>query len=332
MGWKGTVRSIAAASRRAERDAQRRRRELEAQRKRLDRMQELERAAYEVDVYENSIDLLLSVHKECSNPWNWEAIKSADPPAVPERTCSHEESAQAALDAFRPSLVDKILNRSDSKRDELAKTVAGAKRTDEAAYQESLEVYKRECTDWEAACQLASQVLTGNQEAYLDAIRQTGLFGDIPGMGSSIKFHVRDRFLVEAALHVQGEGVIPSEVKSLLKSGKLSVKQMPKSKFYALYQDHVCGCVLRIARELLALLPVKMVIVNAVSELLNTQTGYMEVRPVLSVAIPRETLRNLNLELIDPSDSMGNFVHRMAFSKTKGFQAVEAIEPSDIQL
>ncbi len=332
MGWKGTLRSIEAAGRRAERDAQRRRRELERQRKQLERMQELERAAYEVDVYENYIDLLLSVHKECSNPWNWEAIKSAAPPAEPERTHSHEELAQAALDGFKPSLLDKMLKRGDSKRNELAKAVEEARQTDEREYQESLKAYEQEHMDWEAACELASQVLSGNQEAYLDAIRQTNPFSDIAELGSSVKFQVHDRSLVEAVLHVQGEDVIPSEVKSLLKSGKLSVKQMPKSKFYALYQDYVCGCVLRIARELFALLPVKMVIVNTVSELLNAQTGYMEVKPVLSVAIPQETLKNLNLEMIDPSDSMGNFVHRMTFRKTKGFQAVEAIEPSELQL
>jgi len=331
MGWKGTLRSIEAASRRAERDAQRRRRELERQRKQLEKMQELERAAYEVEVYENHIDLLLSVHKECSASWDWEAIKSTAPPAEPEKTHTHKELAQAALDEFKPSLLDKMRKRVDSKRDELAKAVEEAKETDEREYQESLKAHEQELADWEASCELASQVLAGDQEAYLDALRQTNPFSDIAELGSSIKFQVHDSSLVEAVLHVKGEDVVPSEVKSLLKSGKLSVKKMPKGKFYELYQDYVCGCVLRIARELFALLPIEMVIVNAVSELLNAQTGYMETKPILSAAIPQETLKNLNLEMIDPSDSMGNFIHRMTFRKTKGFQAVEAIEPSELQ-
>jgi hypothetical protein len=295
-------------------------------------MQQLERAAYEVEVHENYVDLLLSVHKECSDPWNWEAIKSAAPPTEPKRTDTLEKLAQAALDRFKPGFLDKILGRVDSKRDELAEAVEKARETDEREYQESLKAHEQEYADWEATCELASQVLSGDQGAYLDAIRQTNPFSDIAELGSFVKFQVHGRSLVEAVLHVQGEDVIPSEVKTLLKSGKLSVKQMPKSKFYALYQDYVCGCVLRIARELFALLPVKMVIVNAVGQLLNTQTGYMEVKPVLSVAIPRETLKDLNLEMIDPSDSMGNFVHHMTFSKTRGFQAVEAIEPSEFQL
>ena len=34
----------------------------------------------------------------------------------------------------------------------------------------------------------------------------------------------------------------------------------------------------------------------------------------------------LNLETIDPSDSMRNFVHNMNFSKTKGFSVIEKVE------
>jgi len=315
MGWKGTLRSIRAAQRRAEREAQRRRRELERQRKQLEKMRELERAAYEVQVYENYIDLLLSVHKEGSDVWDWEAIRSSELP-----TNIHEELAQAKLDGFKPGVFDELLGRAESKRDELVRAVEEAKQADEKEYQEALQ-----------ARELADRILGGSAEAYLDAIRQTDPFSDISELGSSIEFRVENSSLVEATLHVNSEQVIPSEVKSLLKSGKLSVKQMPQSRFYELYQDYVCGCVLRVARELFALLPIEMVIVNAVGNLLNTQTGYMEEQPILSVAIPRKTLEGLDFEMLDPSDSMSNFVHRMEFRKTKGFSAVETLRPSDLQ-
>ncbi len=82
----------------------------------------------------------------------------------------------------------------------------------------------------------------------------------------------------------------------------------------------------------LALLPIEMAIVTVVADLLNPMTGYMEETPILSVAIPRETLEGLNFEMLDPSDSMSNFVHRMNFKKTKGFNAVEKLSPSDLQL
>ena len=83
MGWKGTVRSIGAAIRAAERDAQRRQRELERERKHYAKMQELEQAAYEVEVYKNRIELLTSVHKECSAQIDWKSIVDSGPPATP---------------------------------------------------------------------------------------------------------------------------------------------------------------------------------------------------------------------------------------------------------
>ena len=82
---------------------------------------------------------------------------------------------------------------------------------------------------------------------------------------------------------------------------------MPKTKFYELYQDHVCSCVLRVGRELVALLPVEMVLVTAMGRLLNKKTGHIEEQPILSVLMPRKTLDSLNFDLIDPSDSMDNF-------------------------
>ena len=331
MGWKGTLRSVQAVARQVERDAQQRQRELERQRKQLEKMQELERAAYEVQLYENQIDLLLTVHKKCSDIWDWEAIRSSGPPISPSMSRTHEEAAQAELDGFKPGVFGHLRRRTESKSDELVRAVEEARRADDDEYQEALQAYEREYTEWETTRELAGRILAGSAEAYLDAIRQIGLFSDISELGSTIEFQAESSSLVEATLHVNSEQVIPSEVKSLLKSGKLSVKQMPKGRFYELYQDYVCGCVLRVARELFALLPIAMTIINANGNILNTKAGYMEEQPILSVVIPRQTLEELNFEMLDPSDSMSNFVHRMTFTKTKGFSAVTILRASDLQ-
>ncbi len=133
-------------------------------------------------------------------------------------------------------------------------------------------------------------------------------------------------------LHVNDEAVVPNEVKSLLQRGKISVKKMPKGAFNELYQDYICSCAIRVARETLALLPIRMVIVNAMGNILNNKTGHMEEQPILSVAIPRDTIDGLNLDTIDPSDSMGNFVHNMDFKRSRGFAKVEEIDTSTLAL
>ena len=150
-------------------------------------------------------------------------------------------------------------------------------------------------------------------------------------LGSSYGIKVDNKTMLTATLNVNGENVIPTEIRSLTKSGKLSIKPMPKNKFYEIYQDYVCGSALRIARELFALLPVDMIIVNAIGSLLNKQTGHLEDTPILSIAIPRKTFDMLNFENLDPSDSLNNFVHNMDFKKGKGFGPVEVLDASFTQ-
>ena len=174
MGWKGTLRSVQAVARQVERDAQQRQRELERQRNQVEKMQELERAAYEVQLYENQIGLLLAVHKKCSDLWDWEAIRSSEPPVKPTKSHNHEESAQAELDVFKPGVFGNLRRRAESKRDELVRAVEEARRADEDDYQEALRAYEREYTEWETTRELAGRILAASAEAYLDAIRQIG--------------------------------------------------------------------------------------------------------------------------------------------------------------
>ena len=137
---------------------------------------------------------------------------------------------------------------------------------------------------------------------------------------------VHEGGILEAKLAIHGSDVIPTEIKSLLKSGKLSTKAMPVGRFNELHQDYVCSCALRVGRELLAILPDDLVIVTALDNVLNSSTGHMEEQPILSVAFSRSTVDGLNLETIDPSDAMKNFVHNMSFKKGAGFSAVAALD------
>ena len=226
MGWKGTLRAIAAAQRRAERESLRKQRQLERQRKQIEKMQELERAAYEVQVYENYVEVLTSVHKDCGAEWNWEEIQSSSPPEKPVRQDVYEKAARERLEAYRPSVVDKMFKRIESKRKELLEAVEAGKRKDEQLYQKALREYEQNHADWEATRSLATRILAGDKEAYIEAITKINPFSEISELGSSVEFHAVDSGMMEVTLYVNGTEVVPSEAKVLLKSGKLSVKKM----------------------------------------------------------------------------------------------------------
>lgn len=332
MGWKGTVRTFGAAVRAAEREAKRRQRELEKQHKKYEKMQELEQASYEVEVYENHIDVIQSVHKECSVPVNWQDIVTSKGPNKPEKLQTNEQIARMALEKYNPGFIDKIFKREEKKKTILNDEIENSAKRDKAEYESNLVSWERDFKDWKESVEVANSLLKGDKRAKIEAINNLNSFSEISNLGSNISILVDDKGIVEATIHVHGVDIVPTEEKRLLKSGKLSIKKMPKGRFYEIYQDYVCSSVLRVANEIFSSIPDKIVIVTAVDEILNSKTGHLETSPILSVCVSRNTLQKLNLDKIDPSDSMDNFIHNMAFKKTKGFDKVSRVEPSDIDL
>lgn len=326
MGWKGTVRSLQASARRAERNAHRRQRELEKQQKEYAKMEALEQAAYEVEVYENHIDILLSMHKECADSVNWNLIRSAPEPMEPANDHSLEQAAVHASEVYRPNFWARLFKLERRQREALIAKIAAAKIDDQRVHSIRQGEWAAEHSEWAEARDIAIRILDGDRQAKLDAIEAFESFAEISHIGSAIRMTVHEGGILEARLAIHGSHVIPTEIKSLLKSGKLSTKAMPTGRFNELHQDYVCSCALRVARELLAILPDDLVIVTALDNVLNGATGHMEELPILSVAFSRPTVDSLNLELIDPSDAMKNFVHNMNFKKGVGFSSVSALD------
>lgn len=295
--------------------AYRRRDELRKLQREQANLLERQRAAYEVEAYENYIEMIQSIHKESDDPVNWEALRDAPPPYPKGEAGPKETAARKALEEYRPGVLEKWLGRAEKRRAELEQQIMEARQSDQ-------EDYKL----WEQTAELARKITAGDTDTYLQAIEEMDPFEDLVEFGSGFEISVwDDAQTIEVEFEVHSDRVIPKEVKSLTKTGKLSVRNMTKTAYYQLEQDYVCSCAIRIARDLFALLPVSRVLIHATDEQLNTATGYPERVTILSVLIDRPTLLRLNLERIDCSDAMENFQHRMKFLKTRGFQPVERL-------
>ena len=326
MGWKGTLRSMQAASRKADRNAQRRQRELQTRQKEYAKMEALEQAAYEVEVYENLIDVLLSVHKECGEEIDWQSFVDRAEPVKPAFADTSETHAKAQEQTYKPGFFARLFKLETRQRKNLTAAIETGRLHDAKQHEAAVAKWRVEHDAWQQEYDIAQGVLAGTGKAKLEAIKLIDPFTDISHLGTSIKFSIGETGVVEASLGVHGVRVIPAEIKSLLQSGKLSTKKMPAGKYNELLQDYVCSCVLRVGRELLSMLPDDLVIVTAVDDVLNSATGHIEELPILSVAFSRHTLEALNMDAIDPSDSMKNFVHNTSFKKTSGFQPVKALD------
>jgi hypothetical protein len=328
MGWRGAIRSIAAAQRAAERQAVRRHREHVRMAKQDAKLEALRQAAFDVEQYENLIDRITSVHRDSAAAWHWNDIANAPKPIAPQPTTGHETSAQQALRRYEPSWIDKLFRRAESKRAALAADVVAARQRDAENNAEAERAHADQVADWAELRDLALRILAMDVTAFRDATNALSPFAELSELGSRIEFTFREDGVATASLFVNGESVIPGDVKTLLQSGKLSVKRMPQGRFYELYQDYVAGATLRIARELFALLPLHTVYVTAIGSILDASSGHVQDQAILSVMIPRESLMRLRFDTVDASESLRNFIHRMDFRKAKGFLPVEPLVPS----
>jgi hypothetical protein len=203
-----------------------------------------------------------------------------------------------------------------------------AKAADQARYGAALKEYEAKLEEWTTLQRIASGVLNGEVAAFKEALEELNPFGEIKELGRSVQMSFNQRY-VEATVRLYGPDHVPRATKSLLKSGTISTKPASEAFLHQTYEKHVCSCVLRVARELFAALPFQKVFVHGITELLNPQTGNKEPCVIISVLVPKATYATLNLDNVDPVDCMQNFVHQMAFSKSKGFSPVSQLNPPD---
>ena len=324
MSWKGNVRSFAAAARRIERNQQRRARVAAQEFKQLQKQQAVTSAAEAVAAYNEYLSVIKSLHHDCSDPLNWPAMQREAAPTPPAPGTEHERTAQATLEAYQPGFFDRLFKRGPAKTQRLEEAVTAARQHDQQLTIERQAEHARQLTEWQERQDLTRQVLAKDSDVYRQVLEIFNPFEGVGPLGTHLEFTFTADH-IEVDVHVNTAEVIPDFVVTQLASGKLSRKALPVSKFNELYQDYVCGCLLRVAREVQAHLPVSQVVSHALTKQLNPATGLVESQVIVSAAMPRTTLAQLNFAALDPSDSMRNFNHTMKFTKTGGFQAVERV-------
>lgn len=325
MGWRGTVRTLGAIARQAERDSQRRQ-------KALAKAEAYEQAANAVDNYNDISTRLTSIHQTCSKPTNWHKMADLLPPEKPIKSGNLGNKARNAWLNYKPNIFERFFKLAEKKKEKLFRRISEAEQKDEDQFRELMVAYNEDYAKWGKNNSLARKIIAKDPSSYKEAIASSRAFSEIADLGTGAKFSVFDDGTIKAVLQVHGESEFPKDNYVVLKSGRVSQKPIPKSEFYQKYQTYVCGCVLRLANEIFSLLPVDMIGVTAADMLVDPATGHLKQQPIVSALIPRDTLKNVNLQLVSPADSMRNFIHQMNFKKMSGFSVVEEVHlPAELQ-
>lgn len=170
--------------------------------------------------------------------------------------------------------------------------------------------------------QFSTKVLEGDEDTYLKVIEIAQPFADLEDFASDFEVGIVEDEFLGVNFCINEDEAIPSQVLSVLKSGKVSVKDMSKSARNEFIKEYVSSISIRIAKDIFSLLPISKVCVNAQRKEVNTQTGNDEEVTIMSVIFEREIMEKLNYDRINPFDALKNFEHNFDYKTTKGFEAV----------
>src|SRR5262249_9663332 len=162
-----------------EREAKKRQREIERRAKEQAKLSELENARLEVEKYEGRLEVLLSVHKEVGENWNWNLIASILSPLPPKKRPLHELRAKHNM----------AISFDKDARKNVEVQVKHAQLLDESEFQKKLSAYTDEWDKWNRLNILARRILDGDHNAFADAIDLIRPLAEISNLGSSLQFN-----------------------------------------------------------------------------------------------------------------------------------------------
>lgn len=315
MGWRGTLRSMAAASRQSAKNAERRYKEQQ-------KIATYENAVSALKAWEDYLDGLIAIHVDLADSIDWAQILSSKRPIEPTRTTVKADVALLKIESFKPSMFNVFKGGTQKIRSKLEMDLEVAIKADEIIYQSRLNDFERNLVEWYEDRQLAKKILDNDldaQKSVLDEYLRESLSENI---GTSIEFETFSTG-IHAQPNIHSDQIVPKFRRKILASGKLSETPMPAAQFNELYQDYVASVALKMAGDIFHVLPVSEVWVTCRTEILNKATGHIENTPILSVHFVRSTFQRINLETIDTSDCLALFNHKMSFTKKSGFSAIE---------
>lgn len=325
------MRSYGAAMHRLEKANQRKQKDQERQQKQQNKLTEILHANHTAQEHEAHVSKIVSLHKIVSESMNWEEITRQPLPVKPEYSDANERKAQDNINLFRPGFIDRIFGYQ-KKTNKLKEALNIAKVRDNYTYKELMDTHQKDMEIWEKLQHISAGIQGNDVAAHKDAFEFLNPLQEAEHIGKSVQVTFNSGYSV-VELEVHPPAIVPAEIISQTSTGKLSKRNMPETKSRKMYQSHICSAVFRCGREVLALLPVQFIVVNAHCELLDTGTGKIADQTILSVALFRDQMDSINFDLIDPVDSMKTFQpHMKLLSTAPGFATVDKVDPGAMRV
>jgi hypothetical protein len=277
-----------------------------------------------VEEYNSYINTITSYHKKVNSIAGWHNHLIISDVQEPTNLHTNEDRAKAKLESFNPNFLIRFLGLSSFFENRLKDSVQAGNHKDTQAYNNALRKYQTLTKQIETNRRFLEGIKEKSQEIYTEILQEKIPFQNI-GMCNGVNMEIFSNCISADCKVADQDSVIPKNVLSNTQTGKLSIKDMPITKSHKLYQEYVCSCLIRTAREFFCLLPIEYVSVNAIVSGHNPQTGQDEDQPILSTLISREQYNKIIFENIDPVSCIEGLNFKMNFKRSEGFYKIERI-------
>ena len=187
--------------------------------------------------------------------------------------------------------------------------------------------YSSKVAEWEWHQRIGPGVLSGTRQAYLKVLDWALPFEELEALGTGVRATSADGRSVEAFAHLRDPELVPRSEPRLEPHGGFRWEKVSTSRYWRLYREHICSTAIRIARELLALLPANTVFVHVARRDRTTSPRRVNIAPIVSVEFKRSALLALDFERLSAAHAIAEFPHNMNFGEATGFSEVELLSP-----
>lgn len=278
----------------------------------------LERAADAADEYQQMIEQLVGAHRVAFRPIDWAAVAQRPSIPPPDRTSTHEDAARRALADYRPNWFERTFGLAAGKVRALEQAAASAAIHDEALHRAASGQTKIVNDELE----LARKLVAFDRDAVVKVVNAQSGLGDLPFCVEALDLY----FSADGQMTARVDGLdlddMPTQSVTLLQSGKASVKPLSPARIHDLHRANICASALRVAIELLRVVPVPAVRVVMETDLLDPATGHIEPRPILSVKVARQAIATLALERTDAPAVVERLGGEMDWNSRRGFATI----------
>jgi len=302
-----------------EREARRAERQRLIYEKAVSKQAMLEAAAEAAGDYERLINLLTSAHRVRFFRQDHTTAAAVIPPIDPPFDNPEERSARLTFEAYEPSWFARTFGQSKRQRKRLEENIEAAKEKDQEEHKKRL----AGAAQRRAEVELAKALVAMQPYAVVETVETHSKISDVPIEAVSLVVENGRVLAVIDAFELED---MPAQSVGLLQSGKASVKALAANKRHDLHRDNICSVSIRVAVELLKVLPVEEVEVIAQTDLLDRGSGHIVEESILYARITAQALASVKLEMAEPTALAERLGAAFEWNRKTGFQAIDPSE------